>query len=123
MRRAVVNGRVNAGSESKLRAWVCLTVEMSESIELSQSVRLERDGDVALVIVNNPPVNALSWHVRQGLFDGMTQAVESGAKSIVVICDGRTFIAGADISEFGGNVPKAAGLQGCRRRWKMLPSR
>ncbi|WP_394937773.1 3-hydroxyacyl-CoA dehydrogenase NAD-binding domain-containing protein [uncultured Ilumatobacter sp.] len=84
---------------------------MSESIELSQSVRLERDGDVALVIVNNPPVNALSWHVRQGLFDGMTQAVESGAKSIVVICDGRTFIAGADISEFGGNVPKAAGLQ------------
>ncbi|MBT4983666.1 MAG: 3-hydroxyacyl-CoA dehydrogenase, partial [Ilumatobacter sp.] len=68
---------------------------------MSQSVRLERDGDVALVIVNNPPVNALSWHVRQGLFDGMTQAVESGAKSIVVICDGRTFIAGADISEFG----------------------
>jgi 3-hydroxyacyl-CoA dehydrogenase len=56
-------------------------------------------------------VNALSWHVRQGLFDGMTQAVESGAKAIVVICDGRTFIAGADISEFGGNVPKAAGLQ------------
>ena len=80
-------------------------------MELSQSVRLERDGDVALVIVNNPPVNALSWHVRQGLFDGMTQAVESGAKAIVVICDGRTFIAGADISEFGGNVPKAAGLQ------------
>lgn len=110
-RRAVANGRVNGGSESKLRARVCLTVEMSESIELSQSVRLERDGDVALVIVNNPPVNALSWHVRQGLFDGMTQAVESGAKSIVVICDGRTFIAGADISEFGGNVPKAAGLQ------------
>jgi 3-hydroxyacyl-CoA dehydrogenase len=84
---------------------------MSESMELSQSVRLERDGDVALVIVNNPPVNALSWHVRPGLFDGMTQAVESGAKAIVVICDGRTFIAGADISEFGGNVPKAAGLQ------------
>ena len=111
LRRAVANGRVNGGSESKLRAWVCLTVEMRESIELSQSVRLERDGDVALVIVNNPPVNALSWHVRQGLFDGMTQAVESGAKSIVVICDGRTFIAGADISEFGGNVPKAAGLQ------------
>ncbi len=83
---------------------------MSESTELSQSVRLERDGDVALVIVDNPPVNALSWHVRQGLFDGMNQAVESGAKAIVVICDGRTFIAGADISEFGGNVPQAAGL-------------
>lgn len=84
---------------------------MSEPIQLTDTVRLEREGDVALVIVENPPVNALSWHVRQGLFDGMTQAVESGAKAVVVICDGRTFIAGADISEFGGNVPKAAGLQ------------
>ena len=84
---------------------------MSESIQLTDTVRLEREGDVALVIIDNPPVNALSWHVRQGLFDGMTQAVESGAKAVVVICDGRTFIAGADISEFGGNVPKAAVLQ------------
>jgi 3-hydroxyacyl-CoA dehydrogenase len=83
---------------------------MSESIQLTDTVRLEHEGDVALVIVDNPPVNALSWHVRQGLFDGMTRAVESGAKAVVVICDGRTFIAGADISEFGGNVPKAAGL-------------
>jgi 3-hydroxyacyl-CoA dehydrogenase len=82
--------------------------------ELTESVRLEtvtsNGVDVALVIVNNPPVNALSWHVRQGLFDGMTQAVEGGAKAIVVICDGRTFIAGADISEFGGGAPEAAGL-------------
>ncbi|MEP1122745.1 MAG: 3-hydroxyacyl-CoA dehydrogenase NAD-binding domain-containing protein [Ilumatobacter sp.] len=87
---------------------------MAESTELSQSVRLERveeNGvDIALVVVDNPPVNALSWHVRQGLFDGITQATESGAQAIVVICDGRTFIAGADISEFGGNVPQAAGL-------------
>ncbi len=79
-------------------------------VELSQSVRLETEGDVALVVVNNPPVNALSWHVRQGLFDGLTKAVEDGAKAIVVICDGRTFIAGADISEFGGGAPEAAGL-------------
>ncbi len=84
---------------------------MAEPTQLSESVSLEREGDVALVVVDNPPVNALSWHVRQGLFDGVNQAVESGAKAIVVICDGRTFIAGADISEFGGNVPKAAGLQ------------
>ena len=97
-------------TESNLAARVCLTVNMSESIQLTDTVRLEHEGDVALVIVDNPPVNALSWHVRQGLFDGMTRAVESGAKAVVVICDGRTFIAGADISEFGGNVPKAAGL-------------
>jgi len=78
--------------------------------ELSQSVRLDHEGDIAVVVVDNPPVNALSWHVRQGLFDGMTKAVDEGAKAIVLICDGRTFIAGADISEFGGGAPEAAGL-------------
>ena len=82
--------------------------------QLTDTVRLETvtSGDVtiALVIVDNKPVNALSWHVRQGLFDGMTQAAADGAQAIVLICDGRTFIAGADISEFGGNVPDAASL-------------
>jgi 3-hydroxyacyl-CoA dehydrogenase len=70
--------------------------------QLTESVRLERDGDVAVIVIDNPPVNALSWHVRQGLADGMTEAVGSGASAVVLICDGRTFIAGADISEFGG---------------------
>ncbi|MDX2380142.1 MAG: 3-hydroxyacyl-CoA dehydrogenase NAD-binding domain-containing protein [Acidimicrobiia bacterium] len=77
---------------------------------LTESVRLETEGDVALIIVDNPPVNALSWHVRQGLFDGVKQAVTDGASSVVVICDGRTFIAGADITEFGG-APQGPGLQ------------
>ena len=98
-------------AESERGAVECLTDGMTA---ISESVRLETVaadvGDIALVIVDNPPVNALSWHVRQGLFDGINQAVEAGAKAIVVICDGRTFIAGADISEFGGNVPQAAGL-------------
>ena len=84
---------------------------MAEPITVSESVRLEREGDIALVIVDNPPVNALSWHVRQGLFDGITKATDDGATAIVVICDGRTFIAGADISEFGGGAPQAVGLQ------------
>ena len=61
---------------------------------LTESVRLETNsgigGGVALVIVDNPPVNALSSHVRQGLFDGINQAVADGATAIVVICDGRT---------------------------------
>ncbi len=69
---------------------------------LTESVRLERDGDIALLVIDNPPVNALSWHVRQGLLDGMTNAVAAGARAVVVTCEGRTFIAGADISEFGG---------------------
>ena len=69
---------------------------------VTESVRLDRDGDIAVLVIDNPPVNALSWHVRQGLVDGMAQALDSGASAIVLICDGRTFIAGADISEFGG---------------------
>jgi 3-hydroxyacyl-CoA dehydrogenase len=76
---------------------------------LTDSVRLEMEGDVALIVVDNPPVNALSWHVRQGLSDGLSGAVAGGATAIVVICDGRTFIAGADISEFGG-APQGPGL-------------
>ena len=97
--------------------------------QVSESVRLETvtsdrggdDGSVALVIVDNPPVNALSWHVRQGLYDGITQAVDGGASAIVVICDGRTFIAGADISEFGGGAPQAVGLQEVQAKMEDAP--
>jgi len=78
--------------------------------QITESVRLERRGDIALVIIDNPPVNALSFHVRQGILDGVTQAEESDASAIVVICDGRTFIAGADITEFSG-APKPPSLQ------------
>jgi 3-hydroxyacyl-CoA dehydrogenase len=58
---------------------------------------------VAVVTLNSPPVNALSANVRDGLYEGFKAAIaDDAAKSIVLICDGRTFIAGADISEFGG---------------------
>ncbi len=58
---------------------------------------------VAVVTLNSPPVNALSANVRDGLYEGFKAAIaDDSAKSIVLICDGRTFIAGADISEFGG---------------------
>ena len=79
--------------------------------ELSQSVSIETEDGVAVITVNNPPVNALSWHVRQGIFDGLSQAATADASAVVLICAGRTFIAGADISEFGGNVPESASLQ------------
>ncbi|UNK80177.1 3-hydroxyacyl-CoA dehydrogenase NAD-binding domain-containing protein [Sphingopyxis granuli] len=73
---------------------------MSEDTPVS--VTMQKDGDVAVIIVNNPPVNALSWHVRQGLEDNFKAALaDSGVKAIVLRCDGGTFIAGADISEFG----------------------
>ncbi len=61
------------------------------------------DGDVGVITLNSPPVNALSWRVRDGIALGVAHALaDAAAKSIVLICDGRTFIAGADISELGG---------------------
>lgn len=77
---------------------------------LTQSVRYETRGDTALIIVDNPPVNSLSVHVRQGLKDGIEKAMADDAvKSVVIACDGRTFIAGADIREFG-KPPQPPGL-------------
>ncbi len=71
---------------------------------------LTREGDVAVITINSPPVNALSASVRDGLRDSVGQAAADPAvKAIVVICAGRTFIAGADISEFG-KPPKGATL-------------
>jgi 3-hydroxyacyl-CoA dehydrogenase len=61
------------------------------------------EGDVGVITLNSPPVNALSAAVRDGLAGGMAAAgADPGAKAIVIICEGRTFIAGADITEFGG---------------------
>ena len=79
---------------------------------ITKSVDLDRRGRVAVLTVNNPPVNALSQHVRQGLNDGIQQAIADPAVSaIVIVCAGRTFIAGADITEFG-KPPAAPGLHG-----------
>jgi 3-hydroxyacyl-CoA dehydrogenase len=63
---------------------------------------LTREGDIAVLTIDSPPVNALSADVRNGLRDGAQHAAADPAvKAIVLICAGRTFIAGADISEFG----------------------
>jgi len=69
------------------------------------------EGDVAIVTLNSPPVNALSAPVREGLSLGINAAMaDSAVKSVVLICDGRTFIAGADITEFG-KAPVGPSLQ------------
>jgi 3-hydroxyacyl-CoA dehydrogenase len=66
------------------------------------SVDYAVEGDVAVLTVNHPPVNALSLVVRQGLMAGIEQGLaDSQVKAIVVMGGGATFIAGADISEFG----------------------
>ena len=69
---------------------------------ITEMVDLEIQDDVAVVRVDNPPVNALSRGVRDGLLDVVKQAnVDDAAKAILIICNGRTYIAGADIKEFG----------------------
>ncbi len=69
---------------------------------MSMPVAYERQDDIAVVTVNNPPVNALSQTVRQGLLDALALAMaDDKAKAVVVLGAGRTFIAGADIREFG----------------------
>ena len=65
-------------------------------------VTTEKHDDVLVIISNNPPVNALGAAVRQGLCDGIDEALsDDSIKAVVVRCDGRTFFAGADITEFG----------------------
>ncbi len=64
-------------------------------------VRYALDGSIATINIDNPPVNALSVAVRRGLLDALERAREDGCEAVLLSCDGRTFIAGADITEFG----------------------
>ena len=81
------------------------------------AVSLERDGDVAVILIDNPPVNAASHAVRAGIVEALTEAnADPAIGAIVLACAGRTFVAGADIREFGQPprlpfLPQAAELQ------------
>jgi 3-hydroxyacyl-CoA dehydrogenase len=78
---------------------------------INEVTDLTLDGDVAVITLNSPPVNALSSKVRDGLWAAFKAAGETdAAKAVVLICAGRTFIAGADITEFGGAASTAKGL-------------
>ena len=77
---------------------------------MNEVVKLERRDVIAIVTVDSPPVNALSAAVRGGIFDCIKRAIaDPEVKAIVLTCGGRTFIAGADITEFG-KPPKPPGL-------------
>ena len=72
-------------------------------------VRLEKAGDIALVIVNYPPVNALGPGVSEGIVDSLNQAnADPSIKAMVLMGDGRSFIAGADIRGFGTGRKRAS---------------
>lgn len=81
-------------------------------------VNTRREGDIAVVTLDNPPVNAMSHHLREPLMAEL-EALDADAsvKGIVIACAGRTFVSGADITEFG--TPKALAepnlLSLCRR--------
>jgi 3-hydroxyacyl-CoA dehydrogenase len=71
---------------------------------MSELVSIEFRGDVALIHLKNPPVNAIGQGVRAGLLAALDQAAASGAKAILLAGDGRGFSGGADISEFSGKL-------------------
>ena len=69
---------------------------------MSDKIAYARHGDIAVLTIQNPPVNALSHAVRQGFMDRMDQAeTDSGVRAVMIVGEGRAFIAGADITEFG----------------------
>ena len=69
---------------------------------MNDFVAVTREGDVGVLTVNNPPVNALSPGVPEGIVAGVEAFQKDAAvRAIVLIGGGRTFIAGADIKEFG----------------------
>jgi hypothetical protein len=73
----------------------------------NSAVRLTRSGEVAVIVVDHPPVNALSQAVREGLLAALSElAAESGLRAAVIACDGPTFIAGVGATQ---RVPRPAG--------------
>jgi 3-hydroxyacyl-CoA dehydrogenase len=73
---------------------------------MTSPITTRRHGDVLIVTSNNPPVNSLGHAVREGLVRAMDEAdADAAIKAVVIIGEGNTFFAGADISEFG--TPKA----------------
>ena len=71
-------------------------------MRLNAVTDLSRDGEIAVVTIDNPPVNALSAEVRDGIYEALQQAIKDDAvKAIVLMCAGRTFVAGGDIASLG----------------------
>jgi len=82
---------------------------------MSDLVQLTRDKDIAIITINNPPVNAIGPGVPEGISEAIKEITEDEkVKAGVLIGGGRTFVAGADIKEFGkitsGKTERRAGL-------------
>ena len=68
---------------------------------MTDAIGYERIGDIAVLKAQNPPVNALGYDIREGLLAGIERAEKDGAKAVLIYGYGRTYFAGADITEFG----------------------
>ena len=94
---------------------------------MSDLVSLTRHGDVAVITVDNPPVNALSPGVPEGIVAALDAVRADAALAAVAIRGGgQTFIAGADIKEFGRSPPERSSADpvstSCSMRWRARPS-
>ena len=85
-------------SDHRRATMATLTPDKTDTSPIST----HRHGDVLIVTSNNPPVNALGAAVRQGLVAAIEEAeADEAIKAVVIRCEGQTFFAGADITEFG----------------------
>src|SRR5258705_5105763 len=83
---------------------------------MNELVSLTRDGEIAIITVNNPPVNALSPGVPEGIGDAIAEAAQDDSvRGVILIGGGPNFIGGRDIKEFG-KVPS-----GAKGRGSLLP--
>ena len=76
---------------------------------MSEVVSYQLKDNIGVISVNNPPVNALAQAVREGILNAINTANEDASEAILLVCEGRTFVAGADITEFG-KPPKEPGF-------------
>src|SRR5258708_36501433 len=100
---------------------------MRELTNMSDLVQLTVDNGIAVIVINNPPVNALSPGVPEGILEVIEKIDrDDSVKAAVLIGGGRTFVAGADIKEFGkmtsgkghrgaGMLPRLLRIEDCRK--------
>ena len=97
------HGRAHGGE-------ACYKGKNPEEATLTDPVSMRRDGNVAIITIDNPPVNALKHAVRKGILDNVIAARDDASvEAIILTGAGRTFVAGADITEFG-KPPQAPSL-------------
>src|SRR5687768_10816350 len=75
---------------------------------MSRIVQLQRHGDIAVIVVDNPPVNTITAAVRAGLREALDAVTaDTAVRAVILRCAGNNFFTGADINEFSGP-PKEA---------------